>query len=208
MKTVFEKNALSKSGKKSYTVEIVETKPYLLENYINKEYFDKLCMCGCPNYDKKWSCPPFAPAYTDFIMEMEKLFILYLHIDMSQFLYINNSYLKVKAANTMLKSRADKFLRKMSSTYGSYISTGSCRLCKPCRCKLGITCAHPELMTYSFEALGINVSQLVNDYFEKPLLWYKPHYLPEYTSVVCGLLTNDMLTENDLREEYLKYIIS
>ncbi len=205
MKAVFECSALSKSGEKSYTVEIVETQPQLLESYIDKKYFEQLCMQGCPNYNKKWSCPPFSPVYDDFTKGKKKLFLFYLHINMLQFSYIKNNYLKIKAANMMLKARADKFLCQIASEYGGYISTGSCRLCKPCKCKSGLPCAHPNRMTFSFESLGIDVGQLVNAYFDRPLLWYKSGVLPEYTSVVCGLLTNKMITTKDLCQEYLRH---
>lgn len=206
MKIVFEQNTLSERDPKSYAVEIVEIEPHLLKSYLNKEYFDELCMHGCPNYDKKWSCPPFAPVYMDFIKKWKKLFVVYMQINLKQFSYIKNDYLKIKAANVILKSRADKFLRKMAKQYGNYISTGSCRLCRPCKCKIGLPCAHPDIMTYSLEALGIDVSQLVDKCFNKSLLWYKPHCLPEYTSVVCGLLTNAKITAEDIQEEYLRYM--
>jgi len=60
-------------------------------------------------------------------------------------------------------------------------------------------------MTYSFEAMGVNVGSLVDEFFQKPLLWYSQNNLPEYTSVVCGLLTNLKITENNLRDEYLRF---
>ena len=37
-----------------------------LISYCNKNYFDKLCQVGCPNYCNKWSCPPYSPTYRDF----------------------------------------------------------------------------------------------------------------------------------------------
>ena len=52
-------------------------------------------------------------------------------------------------------------------------------------------CAHPDIMTYSFEALGINVTDMVRDLFGIPLLWNRKNQLPEYTSVVAGLLSKD-----------------
>ena len=61
-------------------------------------------------------------------------------------------------------------------------------------------------MAYSFESLGINVDALVKEYFKKPLLWYKKGSVPEYTSVVCGLLTNEDLSLDILKELYLKTI--
>ncbi len=129
-----------------------------------------------------------------------------MRIDTDQFSYVKNDYLKIKAANSILKSRADNFLSKMAKQYGRYISTGSCRLCKPCKCKVDMPCAHPDKMTYSFEALGIDVSALVDMCFQEPLLWYKPQSLPKYTSVVCGLLTNDSLSIKFLADEFFRLI--
>lgn len=207
-KVNFETFAFLTDAQRSYSVEIFEIKPQQLEYCIEKEYFDGLCKSGCPNYKKKWSCPPFAPQFTNFVEGWDKLFVLYFRTDMEQYHYIKNDYLKIKAANIILKSRADKFLRKMTALCGSYISTGSCRLCRPCKCKIDLPCARPEIMTYSFEALGINVSQLADKFFQKPLLWYKPYCLPEYTSVVCGLLTNAEIMAEDIQREYLRYITS
>jgi len=190
-----------------YSLDIFVCAPNDCLKYVDVEKFSALCKIGCPNYDRKWSCPPFAPTFTDFVSGWNKLFILFLRTEMSQFAYIKNDYLKIKAANSILKSRADKFLRYLAATYGRYISTGSCRLCKPCKRKMGLLCAHWELMTYSFEAMGVDVSKLVCELFQKPLLWYKPCCLPEYTSVVCGLLTNVEIMADDLRKEYLRYIV-
>ena len=170
------------------------------------ETFSNLCSVGCRNYNKKWSCPPFSPSFHDFSFGWEKLFVLYMRIDTKQFSYIKNDYLKIKAANSILKSRADKFLRFMAALHGIFISTGSCRLCKPCKCSMNLPCARPKAMTYSFESLGVNVSALVDLCFSKPLLWYKQKHLPEYTSVVCGLLTNNLISSEVLCGEYLKHI--
>lgn len=39
-------------------------------------------------------------------------------------------------------------------------------------------------MTYSFEALGVDVSALTQKLFGITLLWYKDKVCPEYTCVV------------------------
>ena len=131
---------------------------------------------------------------------------MYMRMPLAPFSEIKNKYLRVKAANAMLKSRADRYMRVMADKFGKYISTGSCRLCKPCKCKEGKPCAHPDVMAYSFEALGIDVGALVDRLFGSPLLWYRKGVLPEYTSVVCGLLTNDALCIEYLKEQYLTII--
>lgn len=199
--------ALTNTTQIDYSIDICSIPTSGLSIYVDEEKFSKLCESGCTNYAKKWSCPPFSPHLVDFIALWEKLFVFYLRVNIEQFSYIRNDYLKVRAANSVLKSRVDLFLRKMAEKYGSYISTGSCRLCKPCKCKVGMPCMHPDKMAYSFEAMGVDVDQLVNKLFQKPLLWYKPRCLPKYTSVVCGLLTNEVLTANNLYDEYIKQII-
>lgn len=206
MNSSFDCYAVTSSANLFYSVDICGVPADCVCNYFDKNLFTALCSAGCANYNKKWSCPPHSLDYRDFSIGWDNLFILYARMELSQFSYVNNDYLKIKAANSILKSRGDKFLRQMATMYGSYISTGSCRLCKPCKCKTGLPCAHPELMTYSFEAMGVDVGKLVIEQFQKPLLWYKPHCLPVYTSVVCGLLTNAEITSEDLQEEYLQYI--
>ena len=114
-----------------------------------------------------------------------------LGLNMNELDYIKQDYLKIKAANSMLKSRVDKVLRMCVEDGERYISTGSCRLCRTCRKKLGETCAHVRLRTYSFEAMGVNVSAMIKDIFDVELLWYKRGTLPMYTCVAAGLLTNN-----------------
>ncbi len=172
---------------------LVETK--YLEQFMNKSYFDKLCEERCPNYGNKWSCPPYAPDYMKFVKKYEFIDVFMLYIKLEQLDYIKQEYLKIKAANSILKSRMDKALRNSMNENEFYISTGSCRLCKSCKKKAGKSCAYPERRTYSFEALGINVSLLAAHLFHRDLLWYKAKNLPEYTSVVAGLLTNNGITD-------------
>ena len=198
--------AATKSANLLYSVDLCCVKADCITEYSDKNLFTTLCRTGCINYNKKWSCPPHSPDYQEVSTGWNYLFILYARMELSQFSYVKNDYLKVRAANSILKSRVEKFLRKMAEKHGNYISTGSCRLCKPCMCKKGLPCARPELMKYSFEALGIDVGKLVHEQFRKPLLWYKPHCLPDYTAVVCGLLTNDEITVQDLQEEYLQHV--
>jgi len=202
----FECNALTKSGRLTYTVEISAQYPKTISGYVNIDKYSEMCKLGCANYGQKWSCPPYTPSFQDFATGWDRLYVFYMRIATAQFLYIKNDYLKIKAANSVLKSRADRFLRMLTEQNGEFISTGSCRLCKPCKRKIGAICAHPDKMTYSFEALGVDVATLVNECFCDPLLWYKSGYLPEYTSVVCGLLINESLSEKTLYNKYVKYI--
>lgn len=181
---------------------LVQTK--YLEEFVDKVYFDKLCKEGCPNYGNKWSCPPYAPEYTKFVEKYEFIDVFMLYIELEQFDYIKQEYLKVKAANSIMKSRIDKGLRNSMNENEFYVSTGSCRLCKSCKKKVGKPCAFPEQRTYSFEALGINVSLLTMNIFQRELLWYRTKNLPQYTSVVAGLLTNNGVANTEVIEQLIK----
>lgn len=205
-KIVFNSTAKSKNRLIDYTIELCITSPFQCMPFENKNFFSSLCNSGCKNYNQKWSCPPHAPTFSAISSHWDRLYVLYMRMPMNAFSEVKNIYLRIKAANSMLKSRADKYMRTLSKNYGKYISTGSCRLCKPCKVQKGMPCAHPSLMAYSFEALGIDVEALVNEFFEHPLLWYKNGVLPEYTSVVCGLLTNEPLSLEKLRQEYYSII--
>jgi len=202
----FECVTTTPSANLNYKVSTIRVPSNELINLQDKNKFDTMCITGCPNYERKWSCPPFAPAYINFVVRWKYLYIWLIQIKMYQFAYIKSDYLKIKAANNILKSRADRCLREMASRYGKYISTGSCRLCKPCKCKIGQPCAKPEEKTYSYEAMGIDVGALVERYFTNKLLWYKRGQLPEYTSIVCGLLSNELYTFETLRDEYMELI--
>ena len=169
--------------------------------YMNKKHYDMLCEKGCPNYGKKWSCPPFAPKYDRFVQSYQYIQVVMLLVKMEQFDYIARDNLKIKAANSILKSRVDKALRQTMSEDEFYISTGSCKLCKPCKKKIDEKCAHPKRRSFSYEAMGIHVSAMTEALFCKELLWYKKHHLPEYTCVVAGLLTNDKEPREKVAEQ-------
>lgn len=189
----------------SYLVQYITTTPLSLKKYLDIQTFNNCCKFGCPNYNQKWSCPPCTPQYEEYVQHYNYITIVMLQTNLSQFSYIKNDYLKLKAANSILKSRIDKTLRDLKTTNTHYISTGSCRLCKPCKRKKGEFCAHPELMAYSFEAFGINVCALAQDMFNTELLWYSKHNLPQYTSVVAGLLFNNEFSATQLIEILKRY---
>ena len=116
--TTFDAYALTPSSKLLYTVEICEYPLEEWRNIVDPVRFTELCASGCVNYEKKWSCPPFAPLFQDFAAAWERLFVVYMRIETDQLSYIKNDYLKIKAANSILKSRADRFLRAMAERRG------------------------------------------------------------------------------------------
>lgn len=157
---------------------------------VRKKLFYNMCMEGCRNFNNKYCCPPSAPRIKDYVESNEYLITMLLKLDLNQ-LPDYKDYHKLRVANAVLKSRIEKIMRHMENKLGGrFLSTGSCRLCHPCRKKKGEKCAHPEKMRHSMEALGIDCNHLSTLLFNIPLLWYKNKKAPEYTSVICALPVN------------------
>lgn len=162
-----------------------------LYEYEQKSKFKNLCAEGCPNYNNKWCCPPFSPTYSKIAEEYSNVILMLLYCDLSQFNYIKAEYMKVKASNAILKSKADKITRFLEKeTSGVMMSNGSCKLCKPCNKKKNLSCKRPMDMRYSLEALGLDVGAVSKEIFNHELLWYKNKLAPKYSSVLTGILTN------------------
>jgi predicted metal-binding protein len=188
-----------------YTVEIVEGNVSEMPISIERERFLQLCESGCPNYKKTWSCPPYSPEFEEFTAGWDKLYILHTKINLSEFADIEDNNRKIYKASSIIKSRSDNFLLKMSKRYGKYITCGSCNFCTPCKCETGEPCAHPEMMSYSYEAMGVNVASLLETFFGESLQWNTASGSPEHTSVICGLLTNEPLELSFIQEEYERF---
>lgn len=87
--------------------------PNALLSYEQKQKFESICKNGCVHYNNKWACPPHSPSYSDYSKEYRQALLLLLYCDLSQFNYIKTEYMKIKASNTILKSRMNQFLRIM-----------------------------------------------------------------------------------------------
>lgn len=156
---------------------------------VKKEIFSEMCEKGCRNYNKKFSCPPCSPDFNKIQQDKEGLFVVLFKIDLNQ---INSTeYNKIRIANSVMKSRIDKIMRKTEEKFNTkYLSTGSCRLCKICKKVKGEICRHPEKMRYGMEATGIDCDEISRKLFSIPLTWYKNKKCPEYSCVMCGLFCN------------------
>jgi len=172
---------------------------------VNKDFFSNMCKKGCKNYNKKYSCPPFSPSFKNLSKSYDGLFIIFFLTSLKQIK--STEYNKIRIANVVMKSKIKKLMRYLEEKFDTkFLSTGSCDLCKPCKCKLKLSCKYPEKRRYSLEAVGIDCNKLSEDIFKRKLLWYKDKKAPDYTTVMCGLLCN----KKDIRkieEEIKKYLL-
>ena len=173
-------------------------KPYTLETMTAsvplKEYVDtcvdvnkflELCKL-CPNYGKIWACPPLSLDP----MEIWKSYdVLELHAriltpgeDMTQD-QLMDAFLQEK----ILLSKA--VLDLEAQTPGSLsMAASTCVMCRPCLREKGKPCCHPEQLRYSIEALGGDVGLTMEKYLDHPIQWIRDGKLPEYLTLVAGLL--------------------
>lgn len=187
------------------SLRIVNSKD--LYQYEDTFYFNNLCREGCINYNKKWSCPPYSPSFLSYSNDFNICLLILMSCPLSQFNYVKTEYMKVKTSNSILKSqsnRLSKFLENELS--GKMLSNGSCRLCKPCSKKVSSgDCKHPEQIRFSLESLGLNVQSISQDFFSHDLQWYQSKLCPEYSTVMSGVLTNNILGQHDIKELIEKY---
>lgn len=126
--------------------------------------------------------------------------------ELSQFDYTKTDYMKIKASNSILKSKSDKIARIFENKLsGIMMSNGSCRLCKPCNKKKELSCKRPNDMRYSMESLGLNVEQISEDFLYHKLLWYRDKTAPKYSSVLTGILTNKYVDPSDISRDIINY---
>lgn len=169
---------------------------------LQRQDFIELCK-KCKNYNQKYSCPPKSPEFSK-ICNKEGLFIILLKINLKNIK--STEYNKVQLANSVLKSRIDKLMRILEKKFNTkFLSSGSCKLCKPCNLQKNLPCKHPKEMRFSLEATGINCDFLSQTLFNIPLLWFKNKQAPSYTCVLAGLICDKKETK-EIKEELTKII--
>jgi len=154
---------------------------------VRKNFFDEMCKNGCKNYKKKYSCPPYSPTLDNLLKGFDGLYIVLFLCNLNQI--DSTEYNKLRIANVSTKSRLIKLMRYLEGRFKTFfLSTGSCNLCKPCKLKLNLPCAHPDKRRYSLESLGVDCDKLTRDLFNINLLWYKNKKSPKYACAVGGLV--------------------
>lgn len=167
-----------------------------LEKYVDVEKFINFCY-SCENYNNHWSCPPF-----DFdsieLWKSYKLLKLYgIKINLDEEL-INREYNQNELSdiykNILINERQkfDPFLLNLESNMANSLAltAGNCIECgfKSCSRRENKACLHPDKMRHSIESLGGDVSKISEDLLKLEIKWIKDGKLPEYLTLVGGLL--------------------
>ena len=157
---------------------------------------DKFCgYCkSCPDYNKRWSCPPGIPAtkeYFDCYQEVYTIAVKVLYSKEDR-LYSYN----LEMAEKLRQATYGKVKRVLYETLlyiekenpGTLVlGAGRCEQCEVCSRIRGLPCQKPEKMRHSFAAFGFDFQKLVKDIVHQELLWSSSG-LPEYNIAVAALL--------------------
>lgn len=180
------------NGCETKTIKATVSVADFLRDYVDIPRFLECCK-ACPNYNTRWSCPPY-----DF--DVEALWRQYdqLEIRATQ-IYPRTEEAKKKAgsdAATFLIPFVDAIDGGLSMMERSHpgslaLHAGKCHLCTECARKTGKPCRMPDKMRCSIEALGGNVGRLAEELLGVPLCWGKPGEAAEYYVMVGGLLLRE-----------------
>lgn len=153
------------------------------------------CCRECPNYDKRWSCPPYNFSVEAIWKQYTSILLYEVKIPISRELQektysqeeLNEISREILAP--VKKQLTEELLALEEQNPGSRaLFAGTCELCENCNKESGGLCQHPEQMRYSIEALGGNVAQAAQVYFDDRILWAANGHLPEYYILLGGLL--------------------
>ena len=156
-----------------------------LETAVDVEKFLALCRM-CPNYGNIWTCPPLAFDPMEIWSRYETLElyarVLYPEPDTSYGDFLD-LFRREKTSLT-----AWVFALEQENPGSLSLAASTCTACSPCRRQQGRPCQNPGALRYSIEALGGDVGKIMKTYLHTPLQWAEAGKLPQYLTVVAGLL--------------------
>lgn len=165
-----------------------------VEKYVRAEEFIKYCR-ECPNFGKLWSCPEYDFDTAEYFNKHRMLKVIGLRIIYSpgerEKTYTKEEMARAISSGLKAERKAlDEYLRKLEEeTGGTALNAGSCTLCpEGCARPEGRPCRFPDKMRYSLESLGADITATIGDLLDIELKWDREGRLPEYHTLVAGLL--------------------
>ena len=167
----------------------------LKKDYCDREKFEKFCK-ECRNYGSTWSCPPYNFDVEDYLKNYSYIYLVGVKIIFDEeTLDKANTKEKINDYTTeTLKYMKDKIMMELLRVEKRYegsksLSAGGCKICDDCSRKNNTQCQHPDMMRYSLESMGFDVGGISSRLLDYELKWATETRLPEYFSLVTGLMT-------------------
>ena len=165
----------------------------LLDTYYDPVTFHACCR-GCPDYEKRWSCPPGTPQTRTYFAPFSRAYLIgvkVVYTDACRALSKRPELLEPVRQRTygaVKKIVHELMLQLETCVPGSVsIAAGRCEQCETCTRVLGTPCVKPERMRYSFSAFRFDLSKIAEQELGMPLLWSMDG-LPEYNVALTALL--------------------
>lgn len=165
----------------------------LLDTYYDPVTFHTCCR-GCPEYQKRWSCPSGMPDTREFFEEFSRVYLIGVKIVYSELTRRESqrpellesvrqrTYGKVKKAVHELQLQLEGRCPGATS-----IAAGRCEQCETCTRAQGKLCRKPHRMRYSFSAFCFDLGKIAEQELHMPLKW-STEGLPEYNVAIAALL--------------------
>ena len=155
------------------------------------------CCEACPNFQKRWSCPPFSFSVEELWASFHTL-VFYgkkIHTPSD---WLGQQYSPQEMAERyrlLLAPVKEQLLTEILNMEQLYpgslaLSAGSCNVCGEEKCTRaeGKPCCKPEKMRYSIESLGGDVGKSIETYLGENLIWANDGQLPPHFILLAGLL--------------------
>lgn len=156
-----------------------------LRDGVDAARFLELCK-ACPNYDRRWTCPPLAFDPLAFWREFKTFRAISWSINARSDMTSDDALVELRELKAQM---LDELLDVERATEGSLaLSAGTCELCAECAKVRGEPCIMPEKMRSSVEALGGDVSLLAERYLGIKLEWFSATSRPKRLSLIGGVL--------------------
>lgn len=165
----------------------------LLETYYDPVTLHACCR-GCPEYKQRWSCPTGVPETREFFSPYSRVYLIGVKVTYSEALRRSSrcpnnlepirrrTFGEVKLALHDLQLGLERFIPGATS-----IAAGRCEQCAECTRPMGLPCAKPERMRYSFSAFRFDLGRIAKEEFGMPLKWDSAG-LPAYNVILAAVL--------------------
>lgn len=166
----------------------VDVKDYK-SKYLHIERFLNLCK-ECHNFNNRYSCPPYEFDINEFIDKYKYAYIIGTKI------IVDKNKVKPEDIYPIIKEvrvDLDKKLIEKEKKYNNSLAlfAGCCVLCDTCEKEFSRPCKNPDLLRYSFESLGFDVTSTAKEVLDTEILWSKNGEVLDYYFLVAGFFTNE-----------------
>ena len=144
---------------------------------------------GCPQHANNFSCPPFSPAFADYIQGSAGAQLILYKLPFKYFPEVPDDQKYQVCFDEARRLLTNELLEYRQNGY-KVAGSGGCTACEKCLAKTGRKneCIQPEKMVYSLESLGVNVVDLVKSYFGINLEWSEKGQPADFVCAVGAVI--------------------